>query len=90
MMEYHEIEGCVDIKSETLDIKKEEDDCDGSGINDLSLINSSVTPSDHIEIKPFVDESFTNLETKQTTIKSGPWQVTKYPYNNLQSRLIMQ
>ncbi|KAJ8937983.1 hypothetical protein NQ318_015480 [Aromia moschata] len=28
MMEYHELEGCLDIKSEELDIKNDEDECD--------------------------------------------------------------
>ncbi|KAJ8941222.1 hypothetical protein NQ318_015654 [Aromia moschata] len=73
MMEYHELEGYLRIKSEEPDIKEEENGCEGNENNSHSLINSSMILSDNTDIKPVVDKSF-NPETNQTTIKSDPFQ----------------
>ncbi|KAJ8956865.1 hypothetical protein NQ318_014280 [Aromia moschata] len=67
MMEYNELEECLDIKSED-EIKKEEYGCDG------------VMPSDEIELKPFAEKSC-NRETNHRFIESGLYQDVKSALN---------
>ncbi|KAJ8940194.1 hypothetical protein NQ318_010694 [Aromia moschata] len=57
------------IKSEELDIKTEEEECDGNTGNGVSLINSSVMSSESTEIKSFVDIS----NKQETNHKSVNW-----------------
>ncbi|KAJ8947867.1 hypothetical protein NQ318_010013 [Aromia moschata] len=68
VMGYHELEECLDIKSEG-EVKKEEDECDG----DIS--------HDDTEIRPFVNNSCD--QTNQTTIECVPCEnasVTEMEY----------
>ncbi|KAJ8948340.1 hypothetical protein NQ318_019325, partial [Aromia moschata] len=69
--ERRELEGCLLIKPEELYIKVEND---RNGDSSLSLIESSVMPTDDTEIKPFVNKS-PNPEKNSVTLKSGPEQI---------------
>ncbi|KAJ8933610.1 hypothetical protein NQ318_013196, partial [Aromia moschata] len=74
MIEYHELEGCLDIKSRVPDIKKKEDECD------------SVMPSEDTEMKSFADESY-DPKTNYVFIKCDPDQTASeiemdYPEGN--------
>ncbi|KAJ8935764.1 hypothetical protein NQ318_000237 [Aromia moschata] len=66
-------ETCLAIKSEELDIKMEEEECDRNTNNSISLIHSSAMLSEDNEIESFVDKSC-NQETNHTSIKSDPNQ----------------
>ncbi|KAJ8937102.1 hypothetical protein NQ318_013060 [Aromia moschata] len=61
------------IKSEELDIKMEEEECDGNTDNTVSLINSSAIPSEDTEVKSFVDRSY-QQETNHTSVNWDPNQ----------------
>ncbi|KAJ8956807.1 hypothetical protein NQ318_014221 [Aromia moschata] len=75
MMEYNELEGCLDIKSED-EIKKEEDGCDSCH----NKIYFSIVPSDENELKPFAEKSY-NRETNHRIIESGLYQDVKSALN---------
>ncbi|KAJ8935359.1 hypothetical protein NQ318_021625 [Aromia moschata] len=64
-------ETCLAIKSEELDIKTEEEDCDSNTNDSLSPIHSSVVLSEVTQIQPFVDKTY-NQETNQTSTNSDP------------------
>ncbi|KAJ8938087.1 hypothetical protein NQ318_021761 [Aromia moschata] len=73
IVEWHDQEACLAIKSEELDIKTEEEECDRNTYNSISLINSSAMLSENNEIKSFMDKSY-NQEKIHTSIKSDPNQ----------------
>ncbi|KAJ8937988.1 hypothetical protein NQ318_015485 [Aromia moschata] len=73
IMECDDQEACLTIKSEELDIKTEEEECDGNTDNTISLINSSVILSEDTEIKSFVDRSY-QQETNHTSVNWDPNQ----------------
>ncbi|KAJ8937996.1 hypothetical protein NQ318_015493 [Aromia moschata] len=64
-------ETCLAIKSEELDIKTEEEDCDSNTNNSLSPIHSSVVVREVTQIQPFVDKTY-NQQTNQTSTNSDP------------------
>ncbi|KAJ8939370.1 hypothetical protein NQ318_012051 [Aromia moschata] len=61
------------IKSEELDIKMEEEECDGNTDNTISLINSNVILPEDTDIKSFVDRSYKH-ETNHTSVNWDPNQ----------------
>ncbi|KAJ8937197.1 hypothetical protein NQ318_005963 [Aromia moschata] len=73
IMECDDQEACLAIKSEELDIKTEEEQCDGNPHNSLSLTLSNGIPSEDPKIKSFVDKPY-NQETDQKSISSNPNQ----------------
>ncbi|KAJ8937991.1 hypothetical protein NQ318_015488 [Aromia moschata] len=66
-------ETCLAIKSEELDIKTEEEDCDSNTNNSLSPSHSSVELSEVTQIQPFVDKTY-NQQTNQTSTNSDPYK----------------
>ncbi|KAJ8948498.1 hypothetical protein NQ318_000035 [Aromia moschata] len=69
--ECQELEGCLGIKLEGFEIKKDDD---GNENNTVSLIDPSIIFSEDIEIKPTVVETTYNPEATHTAIESGPHQ----------------